>query len=54
LTGSGTLCRRSSFLVSPPAASKSFFVFPMVLRRRAVVVVGVEVRMMAGTMSIDF
>jgi hypothetical protein len=56
LTGSGTLCIRSAFLVPLSDASKSFFFFPMVLRWRAAVV-GVEVSVlweMPGTMSIDF
>jgi hypothetical protein len=43
LTGSGTLCVRSPFLVSLSDASKSFFFFPVGLRPRAVVEVGVEV-----------
>jgi hypothetical protein len=42
LTGNGTLCGRSTFLVPLPDASKSFFFFPMMLRRLAVVL-GVEV-----------
>jgi hypothetical protein len=42
LTGIGTLCGRSAFLVPLPDASKLFFFFPMVLRW-CVAVVGVEV-----------
>jgi hypothetical protein len=52
--GSGTLYLRSSFLVPLPDASKSFFFFPMVLRWRVAVVVGVEVWPMAGTILVDF
>jgi hypothetical protein len=37
VTGSGTLYVRSPFLVPLSDASKSFFFFPMVMRRRAVV-----------------
>jgi hypothetical protein len=37
LTGSGTMCVRSTFLVPLRDASESFFFFPMVMRWRAVV-----------------
>jgi hypothetical protein len=50
---SGTLCVRSP-LVLLSDASKLFFFFPMVLRRHAAVVVGVEVWAMVGTVPIDF
>jgi hypothetical protein len=54
LTGSGTLPGRSSFFVPLSDASKSFFFFPMVLRRRAAVVMEVEVWPMARMMPVDF
>jgi hypothetical protein len=41
-------------LVPLPDASKSFFFFPMVLRRCAAVVVGMGVWAMAGMMPVDF
>jgi hypothetical protein len=41
-------------LVPLPDALKSFFFFPMVLRRRAAVEVGVEVWAMAGIEPVDF
>jgi hypothetical protein len=56
-TGSGTLFGRASFLMPMPDTSKSFFFFPTVMRRRAVVRVGAEVSVvwvMAGTMPVDF
>jgi hypothetical protein len=54
LTGSATLCGRSALLVPLPDASKSFFFFPMGVRWRAAVVVGVEVWAMAGTTPVYF
>jgi hypothetical protein len=56
LTGSGTLCGCSAFLVPLPDVSKSFFFFPMMLQRHAAVV-GVEVSVewpMSETMPVDF
>jgi hypothetical protein len=56
-TGSGTLFGRASFLTLLPNASMSFFFFPMVMRRRAVVRMGAEVSVvweMAGTIPVYF
>jgi hypothetical protein len=59
---SGTLFGQASFLTPMPDASKLFFFFPMVTRRREIVVVGVEVGCgggrevwaMAATMLVAF
>jgi uncharacterized membrane protein YbjE (DUF340 family) len=61
-TASGTLFGQASFFTPLSDASKSFFLFPMVMRQRAVAAVGVkvgcdsgrEVWAMAGTMSDTF
>jgi hypothetical protein len=51
-TGSGTLRGRTAFLLPLPNASKSFF-FPMVLRRRTVVV-EVEVSVLWAMAQVDY
>jgi hypothetical protein len=56
-TSSVTMFGCASFLTPLSDSSKSFFFFPMVMRRRTVAVVGVEVAVvwaMAGTMSTAF
>jgi hypothetical protein len=61
-TASGTLFGQTSFFTPLSDASKSFFLFPMVVQRRAVAAEGVkvgcgsgrEVWAMAGTMSDAF